>query len=79
MNVMKRLQALEDKLKPKELIVIAIVDGQEVAITARECIDRKADFVRVKDGNNLEELDELLSIMTGRAFEDQGTEDNNHV
>ena len=77
MNLMKRLQALEDKLKPKELIVIAIVDGQEIAITARECIDRKADFVRVKDGNNLEELDELLSIMTGRAFEE--TEDNNHV
>lgn len=79
MNLMKRLQALEDKLKPKELIVIAIVDGQEVAITARECIDRKAGFVRVKDGNNLEELDELLSIMTERAFEDQETEDNNHV
>ena len=79
MNLMKRLQALEDKLKPKELIVIAIVDGQEVAITARECIDRKADFVRVKGGNNLEELDELLSIMTARAFEDQETEDNNHV
>ncbi len=79
MNVMKRLQALEEKLKPKELIVIAILDGQKVEITARECIDKKAEFVKVKYGNNLEELDELLSIMTGGAFEDQETEDNNHV
>lgn len=70
MNIMKRLQALEDRLKPKELSVIAIVDGKEKVMTARECIDRKADFVRVKDGNDLEELDELLSIMT--EFNEKG-------
>ena len=70
MNIMKRLQALEDRLKPKELSIIAIVDGKEIVMTARECIDRKADFVRVKDGNDLEELDELLSIMT--EFNEKG-------
>ena len=78
MSIRKRLQALEEKCSPRKLIVIAInADGEQQEMTARECIDNHFDFVRCVGGNNLEELDELLSIMTDRAFEE--TEDNNHV
>lgn len=33
-------------------------------------MDNHFDFARCIGGNNLEELDELLSIMTDRAFEE---------
>lgn len=45
-------------------------DGEQQEMTARECIDNGYQFCKVVEGNNLEELDELLAIMTKAAFEE---------
>ena len=77
MSIRKRLQALEEKCSPRKLYVLAInADGEQQEMTAKECIDNGYQFCKVVEGNNLEELDEPLAIMTKVAFEDQEGSNN---
>ena len=65
---LKRLEALENKYVPRPLFVIALHDGEEIEMTARECIDSGAVFVKVARGNNMNDLDELLAAMKAAAY-----------
>lgn len=65
---LKRLEALENRYVPRPLYVIAELNGKETEMTARDCIDRGAVFVKVAHGNNLKDLDRLLAVMKAAAY-----------
>ena len=65
-----RLKKLEG-YAPKPLVIFArLPDGSETTCTVDECITSGWEFLRVKHGSNLRDLDKLLKQMFEDAKED---------
>lgn len=60
-NLERRLEDLETRMNGKPLKVLARIDGHEVVMSARECIEKDAYMIRVISGNSLKDLDLILS------------------
>lgn len=63
-NFAKRLDILEERIRPNPLTVLArTATGELMEMTARECIERGFGFVKVVDGHNLHDLDMILDYI----------------
>ena len=60
-RIKRRLEDLEARMKGKPLKVLARIDGKDIIVSARECIDRNGYMIRVMSGNSLKDLDLLLT------------------
>ena len=70
-SIQARLEALEALAIQKPLMVLCrLPSGQLKETTAADCVERKAEFIRVTRGNRLEDLDKLLKA----AFDEAGAE-----
>lgn len=68
----KELEKKIERLRPASLIVLArLPDGSEREMSAQECVEAGAEFVRVIRGGNVEDLDLILSAF--RTAIKQGT------
>ena len=67
-SILSRLEELENRCKPRPLIVIAENEqGEQLECTARECIEKGYGFVRCVGGNDFRDLDMLLAVMKATA------------
>lgn len=58
------LERSVERLRPAHLIVLArLPDGSEQEMSAAECVEAGAEFIRVLRGNDLHDLDLLLSTV----------------
>lgn len=73
-DIMKRLVKLEERIRPNPLMVLTVVDGQQVEMTAKECVERDLGFIKVTDGHNLNDLDLLLEYIYKIALKECGEE-----
>lgn len=55
-------------------MVLTVVDGQQVEMTARECVERDLGFIKVTDGHNLNDVDLLLEHMRKVAMKERDEE-----
>lgn len=63
-SINKRLRALEGKLRPSPLYVLAeLPSGEQIEVRAADCIAQGLPFVKVSRGGNLADLDNLLAYM----------------
>lgn len=70
-SIYSRLEALEALAIQKPLMVLCrLPSGELKETTAADCVDRKAEFIRVTRGNRLKDLDLLLTSV----FEEAGAE-----
>ena len=70
-SIQARLEALEALAVQKPLFVLCrLPSGELKELTAADCVDRKAEFIRVTRGNRLEDLDKLLRAV----YEEAGAE-----
>ncbi len=59
----KELQRRLDRLTPTRLVVLArLPDGTVREMSAPECVEAGADFIKVLRGNDLADVDLLLSM-----------------
>jgi hypothetical protein len=76
-DIMKRLEALEKKIRPQHLTILASLNGEQVEMTVQECIDKGGSFIKVLDGCNLKDVDLILDIILQQAINDtRGSGDN---
>lgn len=73
-QILKRLERLEERIRPNPLMVLTVVDGQQVEMTARECVERDLGFIKVTDGHNLNDVDLLLEHMRKVAMKERDEE-----
>lgn len=67
-SIKARLEALEALSVHKPLMVLCrLPSGALKELTAAECVDRKAEFMKVTRGNRLEDLDLLLKAVFDEA------------
>ena len=72
-SIYSRLEALEALAVQKPLMVLCrLPSGELKELTAAECVDRKAEFMKVTRGNRLEDLDLLLKAV----FDEVGADCN---
>lgn len=70
-DIMKRLEALERKIRPQHLTILAVLNGEQLEMTVQECIDKGARFVKVLDGCNFNDIDLILNeIFRKEALEE---------
>ena len=70
-SIKARLEALEALAVQKPLMVLCrLPSGQLKETTAADCVDLKAEFIKVTRGNRLEDLDKLLKVV----FDEAGAE-----
>lgn len=70
-SIQARLEALEALAIDKPLMVLCrLPSGQLKETTAADCVDLKAEFIRVTRGNRLKDLDLLLKAV----FDEAGAE-----
>lgn len=70
-SIQARLEALEALAVQKPLMVLCrLPSGQLKETTAADCVDRKAEFIRVTRGNRLKDLDTLLKAVFDEAGAD---------
>lgn len=76
-DIMKRLEALERKIRPQHLTILAVLNGEQLEMTVQECIDKGAGFIKVLDGCNMDDVDLILDIILQQAINDtRGSGDN---
>lgn len=71
-DITKRLEALESMHKQEPLIVLALLDnGQEIRLPMKDFLKRDdASFIRIVDGNDLEDLDLFFKAIDEEARRD---------
>ena len=62
-SILSRISKLEHRYKPTPLVVLAEVNGVQVEVPAKWCIEHNEPFIRVIHGNSMDDLDGLLSVM----------------
>lgn len=73
-GVLKRLEELETYYRREPMLVVARTDaGDTLTVTARECLERGLEFIRVAAGNSLKDLDSLLQAMYRSAEDERRT------
>lgn len=73
-GILKRLEELEAYYKREPLLVVArTATGDTLTVTARECLERGLEFVRIAAGNSLKDLDSLLQAMYRTAEDERRT------
>jgi hypothetical protein len=71
-SIEKRLKAIQEKVKPSPLHVLAEnADGEQVEVTATECISKGFEFVKVTRGGNIGDLDQILAYILRGFTNDQ--------
>lgn len=64
-NVRQRIDRLKSMIPKPMTVICKLPTGEETVLTVDECIQAKADFVRVNSGSRLEDAHRLLDYMCG--------------
>lgn len=73
-GILKRLEELEAHYRQEPLLVVArTATGDTLTVTARECLERELEFIRVAAGSSLKDLDNLLQAMYEVAEDERRT------
>ncbi len=62
-GINKRIEVLENRYRADPLIVLCEIENEIREMTARECYEKGAEFIKVLRGGNIEEIDYIIKSL----------------